>query len=236
MPMTTSGALKIRRAHDRFITRLDWLDSRHTFSFGGHHHPDHMGFRALRVINDDRITPGAGFGTHGHRDMEILSFVVDGALEHKDSMGNGSVIRPGEVQRMSAGTGVRHSEFNQRRDATSRFLQVWIVPERAGIEPSYEQKRFELSTGLQLVGSREARDGSVRVHQDVDIWTGKLDEGHEATHRVAAGRGVWVQVVNGEVEIDGNVLAEGDGAALEGSSEVRLKGKSSAHFLLFDLA
>jgi len=234
--MTTDATLRIRRAQDRFTSRLEWLDSRHTFSFGGHHHPDHMGFRALRVINDDRITPGAGFGTHGHRDMEILSFVVDGALEHKDSMGNGSVIRPGEVQRMSAGTGVRHSEFNHRRDASSRFLQVWIVPERTGIVPSYEQRSFDERGGLQLVGSREARDGSVRVHQDVDIWAGKLEAGQEATHRVAIGRGIWVQVVLGAVELNGHVLSEGDGAAIEGSSEVRLRGKSDARFLLFDLA
>jgi redox-sensitive bicupin YhaK (pirin superfamily) len=234
--MTPDATVRIRRAQDRFTSRLEWLDSRHTFSFGGHHHPDHMGFRTLRVINDDRITPGAGFGTHGHRDMEILSFVVDGALEHKDSMGNGSVIRPGEVQRMSAGTGVRHSEFNHRRDASSRFLQVWILPERSGIEPSYEQKKFDDRAGLQLVGSREARDGSVKVHQDVDIWAGKLGEGHEAIHRVALGRGLWVQVVLGEVEVNGRVLAEGDGAAIEGSSEVTLKGKSDARFLVFDLA
>jgi redox-sensitive bicupin YhaK (pirin superfamily) len=234
--MTTEATLRVRRAQDRFTTRLDWLDSRHTFSFGEHHHPDHMGFRALRVINDDRITPGAGFGTHGHRDMEILSFVVDGALEHKDSMGNGSVIRPGEVQRMSAGTGVRHSEFNHRRDASSRFLQVWIHPERPGIVPSYEQRSFDERDGLQLVGSRTARDGSVKVHQDVDIWAGKLDAGDEATHRVAVGRGVWVQVVVGEVELSGHVLGEGDGAAIEGSSEVTLKGKTDARFLLFDLA
>ena len=210
--------MTIRRASDRFHTRLSWLDSRHTFSFGGHYHPEHQGFRALRVMNDDRVKPGAGFGTHGHRDIEILSYVLDGALEHKDSMGNGSVVRPGEVQRMSAGTGVRHSEFNPLQAAQTRFLQVWLEPERRGIEPSYEQKSFahqQADGQLQLVASRDGRQGSLRVHQDVDVWSARLSEGESTTFTVRPGRGVWVQVARGEISINGTTLSEGDGMAVE---------------------
>lgn len=231
--------MQVRRAQDRFRTRLDWLDSRHSFSFGGHYDPSHMGFRALRVINDDVVTAGAGFGTHGHRDMEILSFVLDGALEHKDNMGNGSVIRPGEVQRMTAGTGVRHSEFNHEPRASSRFLQVWILPERRGIEPGYEQKRFapeEMQGRLRVVASRDGRDGSVVVHQDVDVWAGRLQDGDAVEFALREGRGLWVQVAKGDLAIDGTMLGEGDGVAVQDVSQVRIVGKSRAELLLFDLA
>jgi len=231
--------IQLRRAKDRFHTQLDWLDSRHTFSFGGHYHPGHLGYRALRVINDDRVTPGAGFGTHGHRDMEIISYVLDGALEHKDSMGNGSVIRPGEVQRMSAGTGVRHSEYNPLKDSGTRFLQIWIVPERTGIEPSYEQIRFgdeEVRGKLRLVASPDGREGTVKVHQDVEVWAGRLEAGEEATFSMRAGRGVWVHVARGEVVMGETVLEEGDGAAIEDISTIRLAGKVDGEVLLFDLA
>ncbi|MFW5740542.1 MAG: pirin family protein [Myxococcota bacterium] len=230
--------LQIRRGKDRFHTRLGWLDSRHTFSFGGHHHPEHMGFRALRVINDDLISGGAGFGTHGHRDMEILSYVIDGALEHKDSMGNGSIIRPGEVQRMTAGTGVLHSEYNALADATTRLLQVWILPERRGLSPGYEQKRVDAMHGtgnLRRIASRDGGGGTVRVHQDVELWAGRLQAGDDVTHVLRPGRGAWVQVARGEVLLGDVVLTEGDGAAIENVEEVRLAARSAGEVLLFDL-
>lgn len=231
--------IRLRRAGDRFRTQLGWLDSRHTFSFGGHYHPEHLGYRSLRVINDDRVTPGAGFGTHGHRDMEIISYVLAGALEHKDSMGNGSVIRPGEVQRMTAGTGVRHSEYNPSKDAGTRFLQIWIVPERKGIEPSYEQIRFEdaeVRGKLRLVASREGGEGAVKVHQDVDVWAARFDAGDVMMFPVREGRGVWVHVARGELSLGETLLEEGDGAAVEGISTLRLEGRVDGEVLLFDLA
>jgi len=226
-----------RRATERLVTKIGWLDSRHTFSFGGHYDPRHMGFRTLRVINDDRVEPGAGFPTHGHRDMEILSYVLEGALEHKDSMGNGSTIRPGEVQRMSAGTGVQHSEYNAQNDARVHFLQIWIRPEREGAPPGYEQKAFEPSPGtLRLVASRAGRDGSVTVHQDVDLFVGKLGAGAQVQHSLRAGRGAWVHVARGTLRLNDVELSEGDGAAVEDESAIRLEGVDDAEVLLFDLA
>jgi quercetin 2,3-dioxygenase len=230
--------ISIRRASDRGRTQLDWLDSRHTFSFGEYHDPAHMGFRVLRVINDDRITPGSGFGTHGHRDMEIVSYVLDGALEHKDNMGNGSIIRPGDLQRMSAGTGVLHSEFNPSPVEEGRFLQIWILPEKLGIKPGYEQRAFPESDRrgrLRLAASRDGREGSVTIHQDAAIWLALLSSGDEVTHELAPGRHGWVQVASGSVALDQHTLSEGDGAAISGEARVALRGVADAEVLVFDL-
>jgi redox-sensitive bicupin YhaK (pirin superfamily) len=230
--------ISIRRASDRGRTQLDWLDSRHTFSFGEYHDPAHMGFRVLRVINDDRITPGSGFGTHGHRDMEIVSYVLDGALEHKDNMGNGSIIRPGDLQRMSAGTGVLHSEFNPSPVEEGRFLQIWILPEKQGIKPGYEQRAFPESDRrgrLRLAASRDGREGSVTIHQDAAIWLALLSSGDEVTHELAPGRHGWVQVASGSVALDQHTLSEGDGAAISGEARVALRGVADAEVLVFDL-
>jgi redox-sensitive bicupin YhaK (pirin superfamily) len=219
-------------------TRIDWLDSRHTFSFGEWYDPAHMGFRALRVINDDRVAPGGGFPTHGHADMEIVSYVLEGGLAHKDSLGTGSVIRPGDVQRMSAGTGVRHSEFNESRTEPVHFLQIWILPDRRGHAPGYEQKTFpesERRGRLRLVASPDGRDGSVSLHQDVALWAGVLDEGQRAEVPLAAGRHAWVHVARGAVTINGKRLGEGDGAALSDERAVALEGHGG-EVLVFDLA
>ncbi|MFT3774532.1 MAG: pirin family protein [Minicystis sp.] len=197
--------ITVRPARERGHADFGWLDSHHTFSFGDYYDPRHMGFRTLRVINDDRVKGGKGFGTHPHRDMEIVSYVLDGALEHKDSMGTGSVIRPGDVQRMTAGTGVLHSEFNHSKSETVRFLQIWILPERARIEPSYEQKNFPVEqrkNQLRLIASRDGRDGSVTVHQDVAIHAAVLEPGASVSHTLAQGRHAWVQVARGSVELE----------------------------------
>ncbi len=230
--------ITFRRSQERGHTEAGWLDSRHTFSFGGYDDPTHLGFGVLRVINDDRVRRGTGFGEHPHRDMEILSYVLEGALEHKDSMGNGSVIRPGDVQRMSAGTGVRHSEQNPSRTEDVHFLQIWIIPERSGIAPSYEQKRFsedERRSALRLVASRDGRDGSVVVHQDVRLYIGLLEK--DATRRVplAPGRKAWVHVARGALTLNGQPMSEGDGAAISDESELTLVGTSPAEVLVFDL-
>jgi redox-sensitive bicupin YhaK (pirin superfamily) len=220
-------------------TNLGWLDSRHTFSFGDFHEPKQMGFGALRVINDDRVKPGMGFGTHAHQDMEILSFVLEGAIAHKDSMGNGSTIEPGDVQRMSAGTGVRHSEFNPSKTEGLRFLQIWIIPEQAGIAPGYEQKRFspEQRAGqLRLVASRDGRQGSVTVHQDVAIYAGTFQAGQSAELVLASGRSAWVQVAQGGIELNGKRLKEGDGAAVTGEQQLRFHASGPGELLVFDLA
>lgn len=229
--------LNVRRAAERGATRLDWLDSRHSFSFADYHDPRHMGFRTLRVINDDRVAPVKGFGTHFHRDMEIVSFVLEGELSHKDSMGNGSVIRPGDVQRMSAGTGVEHSEFNSSPTKESRFLQIWILPERRGLPPGYEQKAFPAhgESGSTLVASRDGRDGSVTIHQDAEIRLVRLGAGDRVVHRVRPGRGAWVQAARGAIVADGVRLEEGDGACTEDPGDLRLEGLDRAEALLFDL-
>ncbi|HKY32851.1 MAG TPA: pirin family protein [Candidatus Polarisedimenticolia bacterium] len=216
-----------------------WLDTRHTFSFADYHDPAHMGFRSLRVINDDVVQPGKGFGTHGHRDMEIVTYVVEGALQHKDSMGTGSTIRPGEVQRMTAGTGVLHSEFNPSPDEAVRLLQIWILPDRRGLEPEYEQRAFseqERRARLRLVASPDGRDGSVRIHQDAELYASILPAGSGVEHPLAPGRHAWVQMVRGSAMLDGVRLDEGDGAALSGESAVRLRAGKDAELLLFDLA
>lgn len=231
--------IRVRKASDRGHARHGWLESFHTFSFAGYHDPDHMGFRELRVINEDRVQPGRGFDTHSHRDMEILTYVVAGALEHKDSLGNGSVIRPGDVQRMSAGTGVTHSEYNHSRGEIVHFLQIWVLPERDGLEPSYEQKHFPAEArrgALRLVASPDARDGSVRVRQDVTLHAGLLDAGQTASQALAPGRHAWVQVVRGALELGGVALGPGDGAALSGEPALALRAQEPAELLVFDLA
>jgi redox-sensitive bicupin YhaK (pirin superfamily) len=229
--------INVRPAAERGRTSIDWLDSRHTFSFGEYFDPQHMGFRALRVINEDRVEPGAGFPTHGHRDMEIVTYVLDGAIAHKDSLGTGSVIRPGEVQRMTAGTGIRHSEYNNSRGAPLHFLQIWILPEKAGLPPGYEQKSFPGEPGtLRLVGSRDGRDGSVTVHQDVDIHAAVLRPGDAVAFEPASGRHVWVQIARGTVTLNGQKLQEGDGAAASGEKSLKIAAEDDAEVVLFDLA
>ena len=231
--------ITVRKANDRFLTNIGWLDSRHTFSFGEHHHPDQMGFRALRVINEDRVAPAQGFGTHGHRDMEIISYVLEGKLGHKDSMGTGSTILPGDVQRMSAGTGVRHSEQNPSPDEAVHFLQIWIVPEKANLEPSYEQKTFgaaEKRGKLRLVAARGGREGAVELNQDADLYAALLAPGEAARLALRPGRHSWVQVARGKVEVNGQALAAGDGAALSDEQAVNLVGREDAEVLVFDLA
>jgi redox-sensitive bicupin YhaK (pirin superfamily) len=230
--------ITIRAAEERGIANMGWLNSKHTFSFGHYYDPQHMGFASLRVINEDRVKPGAGFGTHGHQDMEIISYVLDGALEHKDSIGTGSVIRPGDVQRMTAGTGIRHSEYNHSASDPVHFLQIWIMPEQNGLAPGYEQKAFteeERRSRLRLIGSRDGRDGSVLIHQDVDLYGTLLDAGDEVAHAVAANRKIWVQVARGAVQVNGQTLNQGDGAALSDIGQVILSATETAEVLLFDM-
>ena len=229
--------ISIRRAAERGHFDHGWLNTYHTFSFADYHDPAYMGFRSLRVLNDDRVAPGQGFGEHRHRDMEIVSYVLEGALAHKDSMGNSGVIRPGDVQKMSAGTGVQHSEFNGSRTEPVHFLQIWIVPEVRGIAPSYEQKTFPPDTRrgkLRLIGSRDGRDGSVTIRQDVDAYASVLEEGQEARHVLAPGRHAWLHVAEGELTVNGNRLEEGDAIAATGESQLDIVGLG-AEFLLFDL-
>lgn len=230
--------LTIRHAEERGLADFGWLNSRHTFSFGHYHDPKFMGFGPLRVINEDRVQPGQGFGTHGHSDMEIISYVLDGALEHKDSIGTGSIIRPGDVQRMTAGTGVRHSEFNASDAESVHFLQIWIIPEENGLEPSYEQKAFiddEKRGRLRLVGSRDGRDGSVTIHQDVDLYAALLCDGDSVSHELAAGRKAWVQVAKGSAVLNGKPLQAGDGVAIESQATITVSGASAAELLVFDM-
>ena len=228
---------RARRARQR--PNFGWLDSRHTFSFGDYHDPEHMGFGPLRVINEDRVKPGQGFGTHGHRDMEILSYVLEGALEHKDSIGTGSVIRPDDVQIMSAGTGIRHSEFNPSPTEPVHFLQIWVIPDREGIAPRYAQKTFPAAQKrgrLLLVGSSDGRDGSVVIHQDVELMASILAPGDTVNRRLQPGRKAWLQIVRGGVDVNGHALAAGDGAAIEGEPELEITGKADdSELLLFDL-
>ena len=229
----------LRKAGERGVTDWGWLDSRHTFSFGEYHDPDHMGFRSLRVINEDRVQAGRGFGTHGHRDMEILSYVLEGGLAHKDSTGGGGVLKPGDVQRMSAGTGVMHSEFNASRTEPVHFLQIWLLPGRRGIAPGYEQKYFppEQRQGqLRLIASPDAADGSVTIHQDARVYSTLLGKGQTVTHALAPGRHAWVQVARGQVRLGDIVLSAGDGAALSDEQSVSLTGAEPSEVLLFDLA
>ena len=237
-PIQMDTMLTIRRAADRGRSKLDWLDSRHTFSFADYFDPAHVAFSKLRVINDDRVAPGRGFGTHGHRDMEIVSYVVEGSIEHKDSLGTGSIIRPGDVQRMTAGTGVRHSEFNPSATEPVRFLQIWILPAAEGLSPSYEQRTFPLAErrGIwRLVASPDGREGSVTVHQDVLLFAGCFEGGEAATLALSPGRKAWTQVVRGAISVNGTRLEEGDGAAVQGERELGFADGAAAELLVFDL-
>jgi quercetin 2,3-dioxygenase len=232
--------LTLRRSTDRGAVNLGWLDSRHTFSFGSYQDPNHMGFGKLRVINEDQVMPGKGFLPHGHENMEILSYVLDGELEHQDNIGNGSVIRPGDVQRMSAGTGIRHSEFNGSKQNAVHFLQIWIIPGEIGIDPSYEQKNFtadEKQGTLRLVASPTGRDGSVIIHQNIDVYATILNSETQITHDLAPDRIAWVQVAHGSVQINGETLSAGDGVSIVQESQIRLQGLSDGtELLLFDMA
>jgi redox-sensitive bicupin YhaK (pirin superfamily) len=228
----------LRPSAERGVTRIDWLDSRHSFSFGDYYDPRHSHFGSLRVINDDRIAPSGGFGAHPHRDMEIITYVVSGALEHRDSLGNGSVIRPGDVQRMSAGVGIVHSEFNPSPTEPVHLLQIWITPERRGLEPSYEEKHFpeaERRGKLRRIAGRPGEDGAVRIHQDADLYAALLSAGDRVVHRLAVGRQAWVQVVGGGLTLDGLGMKEGDGAAVVGVDAFRLECEGTAEVLVFDL-
>jgi redox-sensitive bicupin YhaK (pirin superfamily) len=231
--------ITIRRATERGHADHGWLDSHHTFSFADYYDPKHMGFRALRVINDDTVAPGRGFGEHPHRDMEIISYVLEGALEHKDSLGTGSVIQPGDVQRMSAGTGVVHSEFNASKREPVHFLQIWIVPDQRGIAPGYEQKRFtddDKAGRLRLVASRDGRDGSVTIHSDAALYAGILERAQRASLPIGAGRHAWVHVARGRARVNGQELGAGDGLGLTGDPAVTVDGVDRAEVLVFDLA
>jgi hypothetical protein len=231
--------IALRLAGDRGHADHGWLNTYHTFSFADYHDPAHMGFRGLRVINEDRVQPGQGFGTHPHRDMEIISYVLEGGLQHRDSMGNGSVIRPGEVQRMSAGTGVTHSEFNASAEELVHFLQIWLFPAERGIEPGYEQKAFpskELDGVLRLVASPDGRDGSVTIHTDASLYAGRFDKGSTAELPLAKGRHAWVHLARGKARINGCDLKAGDGAALSEVPAVRIEGIDPSEVLVFDLA
>ena len=231
--------IRRRPSEERGRGSHGWLDSRHTFSFADYHDPAHMGFRALRVINEDRVQAGKGFGTHPHRDMEIISYVLEGELGHKDSMGTGSVIRPGDVQRMSAGTGVLHSEMNPSPTNPVHFFQIWLMPERRGIPAGYEQKHFpaeEKRGRLRLVASRDGRDGSITVNQDADLYAGLFTPGEGARLELRPGRHAWIQVARGEVTVNGETLREGDGAAVSEEAALDLKATADAEVLVFDLA
>ena len=230
--------ISVRKSADRGIADFGWLNSHHTFSFGNYYDAQHMGFGPLRVINEDRVQPGQGFGTHGHRDMEILSWVLDGALEHKDSMGTGAVIRPGEIQRMSAGTGVTHSEFNASPSELVHFLQIWIIPDRSGYEPGYEQHAFapqELADRWTLIASNRPSDKAVKIHQDANLYVTRLSAGSELTHATAKPRKLWLQVARGAVTLDGTRLDAGDGAAISDVDAVTVRAEADAEVLLFDM-
>ncbi len=229
----------LRKASDRGHVQIDWLNSYHTFSFGSYQDPDWMGFQSLRVINDDVIAPASGFGTHGHRDMEIITYVLSGALEHKDSLGTGAVIYPGEVQRMTAGTGITHSEFNNSPRDAVHLLQIWIIPDTLGLTPSYEQKAFsaaEKQGKLRLVASRDGRDGSVTVNQDLNLYIGLLTGDEQISYHVEHKRSVWLHVVQGELTINEQILTAGDAIAYPGGSQLELSSSSNGEILLFDLA
>ena len=230
--------LTVRKAEERGHANFGWLDSHHSFSFGQYNDPAHMGFGPLRVINDDRVAPGGGFGTHPHRDMEIISYVLEGAMAHKDSLGTGSVIRPGDVQRMSAGSGIRHSEFNASETEPVHFLQIWILPEKTGMAPSYEQKNFpvaERNGTLRLVASGTPSDGALKVHQDADVYASVLETGAEVQHHPAAGRGQWLHLAEGVLSVNGTALKTGDGLAVSGEASLTIRAEARSEFLLFDM-
>jgi len=231
--------ITIRPSRQRGGGDYGWLNTRHSFSFDTYHDPKFMGFRSLRVINEDIVQPGHGFPMHPHRDMEIITYILEGALEHKDSLGTGSVIRPGDGQRMSAGKGIRHSEKNPSQTNPAHLLQIWILPERPGLEPSYEQKTFpaeEKRGKLRLIAAPSGQDGLVSIHQDAKLYVSLLEPGQEVSHQLGKGRHAWLQVAKGAVELNGNSLTQGDGAAISNEQELTVKGRESAEILLFDLA
>ena len=229
--------MNIRRANERGHADHGWLNAYHSFSFAGYYDPAHMGFRSLRVINDDTVAPGAGFGTHPHRDMEIITYILSGQLEHKDSMGNGRVIKPGEVQYMAAGTGVQHSEFNPSADEPVHLLQIWIQPDRKGTKPRYEEKSLaQLKSGvLNLVASQSGRDNSIAINQDADLFLARLNSGESVAHSVRDQRHVWVHVAEGEVKLNGEVLSAGDAASVSEPAELKLTASRPSQVLVFDL-
>ena len=231
--------INLRQSNDRGHTKLSWLDSRHTFSFGDYYDRQHMGFRDLRVINEDRVVPGKGFPTHSHRDMEIITYVLEGAVAHQDSTGTSTMIRPGDVQRMSAGTGISHSEYNASQNEPVHFLQIWIVPDETGLAPGYEQKAFSLhkhqGTGT-LVASKDGRDGSITVHQNVDVWAARLSPEEQAVFPLKPNRGAWIQMARGAGMLNGTLLRAGDGAAASQEELLEIKAVDEAEFLMFDLA
>lgn len=231
--------IKVRNAEDRGSVNLGWLDSKHSFSFGHFVDPEYMNFGPLRVINDDRIQPGEGFPTHGHENMEIISYILDGALEHKDSIGTGSVIQAGEVQRMSAGTGIQHSEYNPSSKDGAHFLQIWIIPDQLNIEPGYDQKMFDPADRqgeLTLVCASDGRDGALKIHQDVDLYSAVLEEGNNVALNLRDGRQAWVQVAKGNARLNGEQLSPGDGAAVSDEAVLKLTATSDAEVLIFDMA
>lgn len=231
--------IRIRRSRERGHADHGWLNSFHTFSFADYHDPKHMSFGALRVINEDRITPGAGFPTHPHRDMEIISYPLEGAIEHKDSMGTGSVIRPGDVQRMTAGSGVTHSEYNHSKSEGAHFFQIWILPNKPGLTPGYEQKAFadaEKRGKWRLVASEDGREGSVVVHQDVSLHVTILEKGEKVVYAVKRGRRVWLQIARGAIAVGAEVLVQGDGAAITDEEAISVEAQDAAEVLLFDLS
>lgn len=230
--------LELRRSEDRGHADHGWLNAHHSFSFGDYYDPQQMGFSALRVINEDRIQPGSGFGTHGHKDMEIITYVLEGELAHQDSMGNGSVIRPGDVQRMSAGKGVRHSEFNHAEGATTHLLQIWIMPNVQGIAPGYEERRFDAAEKrgrLRLIASPDGQDGSVTIHQDAKLYAGLLDGAEQAVYPITAGRKVYLHLAQGELHVNGIALKAGDALRITDEERITLDGGRQAEVLLFDL-
>src|SRR5687767_2749699 len=229
--------MKVRKSTERGHAEHGWLDTYHTFSFANYYDPQWMGFRSLRVINDDLVMPGMGFGAHPHRDMEIITYILSGALEHKDSMGNGRVIGAGEVQYMAAGTGVQHSEFNPSKDEEVHLLQIWIQPDRNGVAPRYEEKSLaNARTGaLHLAASKDGREDSISIHQDADFWLAKLGTGDSVAHQLAPGRHAWVHVAEGDVTLNGKELSSGDAAAVSDEAELKLRGIKPAQVLLFDL-
>jgi len=235
---TTAPQVQVRRSDERGKSNIGWLDSRHSFSFSDYYDPDHMAFRSLRVINEDWIREGMGFGTHPHRDMEILTYVVSGQLQHRDSMGNGRIIKPGELQAMTAGSGITHSEFNPSRTETVHLLQIWVMPNQRDLEPSYAEWKPESGTGqpLTLLASPDAVNGSVLIHQDARLYLGKLGAGQQVTHRSNPERGLWVQVIKGDLQVAGATLHAGDAVAVEQVEDLAIDSQTESEFLLFDLA
>ncbi len=231
--------IKVRKSGERGHFNHGWLDTYHTFSFGDYHDVAHMGFRSLRVINEDRVEPGQGFPTHSHRDMEILTYIIEGALEHKDSMGNTSIIRPGEIQRMTAGTGIRHSEFNPSKKDPAHLLQIWILPDKTGLSPGYEQKTIAShgkENELTLIASSKPRNGAVLLHQDADLYACTLEKNRSIDYKIEKKRGLWLQMVRGETKINTQTIAEGDGAAIQDETKITLIAERDSLFLLFDLS